>query len=169
MDRKTLDQLIRAREHWNLCLHEAAHAVVHIRQGGEVKRVKVYENARANSSTLGIMMHSDFGVPAVYVAGHFAELRWGVGHVFRIGDWLSGSSGDLENVTRMERWIRGDNRITKSDRKSARETWQKQTRRLHALANRDSSFERQVKAVAKALSFRGTLTGPEVLAILRAV
>jgi hypothetical protein len=69
----------------------------------------------------------------------------------------------------MECWIRGGNRITKSDRKSARVAWQKEYRKLHTLARRDSSFERQVKAVARALCFKTTLACPEVLAILHVV
>jgi hypothetical protein len=62
-------QLIGAREHWNLCLHEAAHAVVHIRQGGKVDRVEVYGKARPNSYTLGKSSHDDFSGLAVSVAG----------------------------------------------------------------------------------------------------
>ena len=165
MDRKT----IGARRHWNRCLHEAAHAVIHVRQGGKVDMVEVYENAKVADLTMGAMVHSDFARPAVLVAGHFSELKWGVAPVFRNDSWLSGCFMDMEALARIQSWKRGSSRIAKSDRKSARKVWQQETRKLRALVKRDSTFERQVRAVAKSLCFKGTLTGAEVLAILRAV
>jgi hypothetical protein len=140
---------------------------MHVRQGGVVDKVVVREKHTIKCTTpLGTMYHSDFSGCAMIVAGHFAELKWGVARVPRVGDTFSGCDSDMQEIERLHRCIRDGKRVAKEDKIEARKTWQRSSRWLRALAKRDASLEHQVKSVAKGLSFQGKLTGEEVKTLM---
>jgi hypothetical protein len=153
---------LRFEEKWNwhTCLHEAAHAVVHIRYGGIVDYVEVQGAFMRADRPAGITHLHPFqpsDAIAVAVAGHFAEKKWGnrpIGSAWNDKEG-EGSADDFESLCRF-----GED--------FARKVWRQGIRELHTLANRDPLFEQQVKAVAKALSQQEKLTGGEVVAVMAA-
>jgi hypothetical protein len=164
MNSETKHTLWRAMRHWNVCLHEAGHAVVYIRGRDTVVGVGI-NNENGGVTTLGGEFWKPF-LPAAIVAGHVAELLWGY-DTPPLGSRWCGSGKDFQDIARAERRKRGGQRILKIDRAAARKVWQRETRKLRVLAKRDPSFERQIKAVAKALSLTGSLTGDEIKDIMK--
>jgi hypothetical protein len=74
----------------------------------------------------------------------------------------NGAVGDFVTVALLESRKRGSERISVEDRRAAMRTWQAEDRKLKSRIVRDPTLELQVKAVARALSLRGTLDGGEV-------
>lgn len=159
-----MNQNWKAKRHWNVCLHEAGHAVMHIRGGDAVVSVKIKTTDGGFTTFAGEFWKPR--PPAATVAGHVAELLWGCDPA-PLGSRWCGSGKDFDDIARAERYKRGGHRILKTDRAAARKIWQRETRKLRALAKRDPSFEREVKAVAKALSLTGKLSGDEVKEIMK--
>lgn len=170
------DHTIGCREHWNYCVHESGHAVEVIRMGQQLRRVVVFEKGtrrldQSNGETRWrgddrLSLHQRIRISA---AGHAAERLWGVNHVDNVNALLGGAGGDLAIVARICCLMRrpsGEGRVCARDRKAARQHWQKHYKALRRNMLKDSSYERQVKAVAKELSLRGRLTGPEVEVIM---
>ena len=150
-----------ARRHWDTCLHEAAHAVMHTRDGHGVSMAEVetlpflFEQGRV--AHLG-------GKPLLssVVAGNLAERLWGVGRYCQLGRRGNGAWGDFGTVALLESRKRGSGRISWEDRRAAMQVWQEEDRKLKSRFMLDPTLELQIKAVAKALSLRGTLDGDEV-------
>jgi hypothetical protein len=150
-----------ARRHWDTCLHEAAHAVMHTRDGHGVSMAEVetwpflFEQGRV--ACLG-------GKPLLssLVAGNLAERLWGVGRYRQLGRRGNGAWGDFGAVALLESRKRGSERISWEDRKAAMGVWQEEDRKLKSRFMLDPTLELQIKAVAKALSFHGVLDGDEV-------
>jgi hypothetical protein len=111
-------------ETWSIALHEAGHAVVHIRYGGKLEYVRLgSESAREAGYALGaaesnIMPDDETATPterkawytakeardnAFNVAGYFADRRWG--HDDRKQQRL-GARADFMNVAKECRWDR---------------------------------------------------------------
>lgn len=173
MDQKweTKHALWNAKRRSNVCLHEAAHAVMNIRCGYAVKKVRLTTDGGGFVSRKSVI-ELDKPLPPdppaiIYVAGHVAEHIWGY-DAFPLGHRLSGSGSDFNDIARSASWKRGSGRISKSDRAAAREVWRKESKKLRNLARRDPLLEVQVKAVAKALTLSGRLTGKEVESIMEA-
>jgi len=150
-----------ARHHWDLCLHEAAHAVMTARDGHGVYKVTVvvdqpgdFSNGKAFSA----------GEPPLssLVAGNLAQRLWGVSKYYRLGRLWNGAVGDFDMVALLESPKRGSERISDADRMAAMKVWQAEDRKLKSRIMRDPTFELQIKSVAKWLSLRGTLDGDEV-------
>jgi len=154
-----------ARRHWNTCLHEAAHAVMHTRDGHGVSMAEiatwpsVFERGRV--TCLG-------GEPLLssLVAGNLAQRLWGVGKYCQLGRRGNGAAGDFGTVALLESRKRGSERVSWEDRKAAMQVWQEEGRKLESRIMRDPTLELQIKAVAKALSLRGILDGGEVRRIM---
>ncbi len=150
-----------ARRHWDTCLHEAAHAVMHTRDGHGVSMAEVetwsFLFERGRVAYLG-------GKPLLssLVAGNLAERLWGVGKYRRLGRRGNGAWGDFGTVALLESRKRGSERISWEDRKAAMQVWQEEDRKLESRILLDPALELQIKAVAKALSLRGMLDGDEV-------
>jgi hypothetical protein len=150
-----------ARRHWNTCLHEAAHAVMHTRDGHGVSMAEiatwpsVFE--RGSVTSLG-------GEPLLssLVAGNLAQRLWGVSKYRQLGRRGNGAWRDFGTVALLECRKRGSEKITEEDRKAAMQVWQEEDRKLKSRFMLDPTLELQIKAVAKALSLRGTLDGDEV-------
>ena len=96
------------------------------------------------------------------VAGNLAERLWGVGKYCQLGRRGNGAWGDFGTVALLESRKRGSERISWEDRKAAMQVWQEEDRKLKSRILLDPTLELQIKAVAKALSLRGTLDGDEV-------
>jgi len=150
-----------ARRHWDTCLHEAAHAVMHTRDGHGVSMAEVetwpFLFKQGWVACLG-------GKPLLssLVAGNLAERLWGVGKYCRLGRRGNGAWGDIGTVALLESRKRGSERISWEDRRAAMQVWQEEDRKLKSRFMLDPALELQIKAVAKALSLRGTLDGDEV-------
>jgi hypothetical protein len=165
-----------SHENWSTAVHEAGHAVMQIRERGVegVDKVRLINNSFVYQ---GMCHCGDFVPATTTVAGHFAEKRWGNG--LRRTSLMSGTSQDFREIVNgardhrhyiveknhesrdfRTRWKRPA--VKKVDRKEASKTWNRTMRNLRALADRDPSFERQVKTVAAELCKRGVLTGVEV-------
>jgi len=149
-----------ARKHWGTCLHEAAHAVMDTRDGYGIYMATVV--AQPGDFAGGKVF--SLGEPSLssLVAGNLAQRLWGLEKYYRLGVMWNGAVGDFEIVAALESGKRGSNRISKQDRSAARKTWQAEDRKLKSRITRDPTLELQVKAVAKALSLRGTLGGDDV-------
>ncbi|MGA2606217.1 MAG: hypothetical protein ABSH01_02025 [Terriglobia bacterium] len=147
-----------ARRHWDTCLHEAAHAVMDTRDGHGVSMAEiatwpsVFERGRV--TCLG-------GKPLLssLVAGNLAQRLWGVGKYCQLGRRGNGAWGDFGTVALLEASKRGSGTISWEDRKAAMQVWQEEDRKLKSRFMLDPTLKLQVKAVAKALSLRGTLDG----------
>jgi hypothetical protein len=154
-----------ARRHWNTCLHEAAHAVMHTRDGHGVSMAEiatwpsVFERGRV--TCLG-------GEPLLssLVAGNLAQRLWGVGKHCRLGRRGNGAAGDFGTVALLESRKRGSEGVSWEGRKAAMQVWQEEGRKLASRFMLDPTFELQIKAVAKALSLRGILDGGEVRRVM---
>ena len=150
-----------ARRHWGTCLHEAAHAVMHTRDGHGVSMAEIAtwpsDFGRGSVTRLG-------GKPLLssLVAGNLAQRLWGVGKYCQLGRRGNGAVGDFDTVALLESRKRGSERISWEDRKAAMQVWQEEDRKLKSRFMLDPTLELQIKAVAKALSLRGTLDGDEV-------
>jgi hypothetical protein len=96
------------------------------------------------------------------VAGNLAERLWGVGRYCQLGRRGNGAWGDFGTVALLESRKRGSGRISWEDRRAAMQVWQEEDRKLKSRFMLDPTLELQIKAVAKALSLRGTLDGDEV-------
>jgi hypothetical protein len=96
------------------------------------------------------------------VAGNLAERLWGVGKYCQLGRRGNGAWGDFGTVALLESRKRGSETISWEDRKAAMQVWQEEDRKLKSRFMLDPALELQIKAVAKALSLRGTLDGDEV-------
>ena len=146
-----------ARRHWDTCLHEAAHAVMHTRDGHGVSMAEVEDWPfifKQGRVTLG-------GKPLLssLVAGNLAQRLWGVGKYCQLGRRGNGAWGDFGTVALLEASKRGSGTISWEDRKAAMQVWQEEDRKLKSRFMLDPTLKLQVKAVAKALSLRGTLDG----------
>jgi hypothetical protein len=154
-----------ARRHWDTCLHEAAHAVMHTRDGHGVAMAEiatwpsVFERGRV--ICLG-------GKPLLssLVAGNLAQRLWGVGKYCQLGRRGNGAWGDFGTVALLESRKRGSERISWEDRKAAMTVWQEEDRKLESRFMLDPTLEPQIKAVAKALSLCGMLDGDEVRRVM---
>lgn len=64
-------------DRWDVAVHEAAHAVIHIRSGGTVENIEVFDEADPQGRN-GLCRYGEglIGYMST-VAGHFAALRWG--------------------------------------------------------------------------------------------
>jgi hypothetical protein len=150
-----------ARRHWNTCLHEAAHAVMHTRDGHGVSTAEVEDwpflSEQGSVAYLG-------GKPLLssLVAGNLAERLWGVGKYRPLGRRGNMAAGDFRTVALLESRKRGSERISWEGRKAAAQVWQEEDRKLESRILRDPTLELQVRGVAKALSLRGVLDGGEV-------
>ena len=150
-----------ARRHWDTCLHEAAHAVMDTRDGHGVSMAEiatwpsVFERGRVTA--LG-------GEPLLssLVAGNLAQRLWGVGKYCQLGRRGNGAAGDFGAVALLESRKRGSETISWEDRRAAMQAWREEDRKLESRILLDPTLELQVKAVARALSLRGTLDGGEV-------
>jgi hypothetical protein len=153
-----------ARRHWNTSVHEAAHAVMHTRDGHGVSTAEVetwpFLFEQGSVAYLG-------GKPLLssLVAGNLAERLWGVGKYRRLGRRGNGAAGDFRTVALLESRKGGSERISREGRKAAMQVWQEEDRKLASRFMLDPTFELQIKAVAKALSLRGILDGDEVRSI----
>ncbi len=150
-----------ARMHWDLCLHEAAHAVMHMRDGHGVRMATVATQPEDDSDGKVISLG---GGPLLssLVAGTLAQRLWGIGIFCRLGSMLNGAGGDFGMVVLLESRKRGGERISDADRKAAMKVWRAENRKLKSRIMRDPTFELEIKSVAKWLSLRGTLDGDEV-------
>ena len=158
--REKLEQYL-ARRHWDLCLHEAAHAVMETRDGQGVSMVTVV--TQPGDPCCGKAVYGG-GEPPLSgtVAGDLAERLWGLSGYYPLGHMLNGASGDFASVALLESLRRGSNTISREDRRAAAPVWQEEDRKLESRFVLDPTLELQVKAVARALSLRGTLDGGEV-------
>jgi hypothetical protein len=150
-----------ARRHWDTCLHEAAHAVMETRDGQGVSMVAVAGQPGDLEDGEGVCIVNEPLLSSL-VAGNLAERLWGVGWYYRLGRMWNGAVGDFVTVALLESRKRGSERISVEDRRAAMRTWQAEDRKLKSRIVRDPTLELQVKAVARALSLRGTLDGGEV-------
>jgi hypothetical protein len=150
-----------AHKHWNTCLHEAAHAVMHTRDRHGVSMAEVetwpFLSVQGSVAYLG-----DQPLMSSLVAGNLAQRLWGVCKYCQLGHRGNGAWGDLRTVARLEARKRGSETISWEDRMAAMQVWREEDRKLESRFMLDPTFELQVKAVAKALSLRGTLDGGEV-------
>jgi hypothetical protein len=141
-------------EDWGTAVHEAGHAVVSIRNGGVIYRLHI---VHGDEDMDGITYHKAYpptikGKTDALVAGYFCERTWG-----------SKDADTYESQHDAEMLLEGRSSTT------ARKAWDTSIRRLAALAQRDPSFELQVKAVALALCKAKVLSGDEVVAIMKQV
>jgi len=150
-----------ARRHWDTCLHEAAHAVMETRDGPGVSRVAVAGQPGELEDGDGVCIGSGPLLSSL-VAGNLAERLWGVGWYCRLGRMWNGAVGDFRTVALLECRKRGSERVSVEDRRAATRTWRAEDRKLRSRILRDPALELQIKAVARALSLRGTLDGVEV-------
>jgi hypothetical protein len=150
-----------ARRHWDTCLHEAAHAVMHTRDGHGVSMAEIatWPSVFERGSVVYI---GDGPLLSSLVAGNLAQRLWGVGKYCQLGRRGNGAAGDFGTVALLESRKRGSERISWEDRKAAMQAWQEEDRKLKSRFILDPTLELQVKAVAKALSLRGMLDGDEV-------
>jgi hypothetical protein len=154
-----------ARRHWDTCLHEAAHAVMHTRDGHGVSMADIAtwpsDFGRGSVTRLG-------GKPLLssLVAGNLAQRLWGVGKYRQLGRRGNGAWGDFGTVALLESRKRGSERISWEDRRAAMQVWQEEDRKLESRFMLDPTLELQIKTVAKALSLRGTLDGDEVRRVM---
>jgi len=154
-----------ARRHWDTCLHEAAHAVMATRDGPGVSSVTVASQPGGLEDGDGVCIGGEPLLPSL-VAGNLAERMWGVYGYSRLGHLLNGAAGDFRTAALLESRKRGSETISEEDRRAAMRTWQAEDRKLRSRILRDPTLEIQVKAVARTLSFRGTLDGDEVRRIM---
>jgi hypothetical protein len=159
--RESLRHEYAARKHWDTCLHEAAHAVMETRDGPGVSSVTVASQPGGLENGDGVCIGGKPLLPSL-VAGNLAERMWGVYGYSRLGHMLNGAGGDFRTVALLESRKRGSGTISKEDRRAAMRTWRAEDRKLKSRFIRDPTLELQVKAVARALSLRGTLDGGEV-------
>jgi hypothetical protein len=154
-----------ARRHWDLCIHESAHAVMGARDGLCVSMVTVV--TQPGDPCCGKAVYGG-GEPPMSgsVAGDLAERLWGLSGYYPLGHMLNGASGDFASVALLESRKRGSKAISQEDRRAAMQVWQEEDRKLESRIMRDPTFELQVRVVAKALSLRGTLDGGEVRRIM---
>ena len=84
-----------ARRHWNTCLHEAAHAVMHTRDGHGVSlaEIAIWPSVfgRGRVTCLG-----DEPLLSSLVAGNLAHRLWGVGKYCQLGRRGNGAAGDFD-------------------------------------------------------------------------
>jgi hypothetical protein len=150
-----------ARRHWNTCLHEAAHAVMHTRDGHGVSMAWIetwpFLSVQGSVAPLG-----GKHLLSSLVAGNLAERLWGVGKYCQFGLRGNGAWGDFGKVALLESQKRGSERPSWEDRKAAIQVWREEDQKLKSRFMLDPTFEMQIKTVAKALSLRGTLDGDEV-------
>jgi len=163
--RESLRHEYAARKHWDTCLHEAAHAVMETRDGPGVSRVTVASQPGGLEDGDGVCIGSEPLLSSL-VAGNLAERMWGVYGYSRLGHLLNGAAGDFRTVALLESRKRGSETISKDDRRAAMRTWRAEDRKLKSRFIRDPTLELQVRAVARALSLRGTLDGGEVRRIM---
>jgi hypothetical protein len=150
-----------ARRHWDTCLHEAAHAVIHTRDRHGVRTAEV-EDWPSLHEQGSVVYIGDGPLLSSLVAGNLAQRLWGVGKYRRLGRRGNGAAGDFRTVALLESRKRGSERISWEGRRAAAQVWQEEDRKLEYRIMRDPTLELQIKAVAKALSLRGTLDGREV-------
>ena len=179
------------QRYYSTAIHEAGHGVMHCRirtaEDFPLKSLEIFDEDSHEAEKHGGIARGVIYHIAV-VAGHFAELRWGWGD--RKGSaWRRtarrrraaqfGGGGDFAILVKSaaesrhycfeEHYDNSKPRVKKADRVAARKIWNKNMRRLSALAKRDPSFGQQVKAVANALVEKRKLTGNEVKAIMQSV
>jgi hypothetical protein len=182
------------QRYYSTAIHEAGHGVMHCRISTDVingangdtrtaedfplKSLEIFDEG--GGIARGVIYH------IAIVAGHFAELRWGWGDrkvpafvaaIRRSAQF--GGGGDFAILVKRaaesrhycleEHYDNSKPRVKKADRVAARKIWNKNMRRLSALAKRDPSFGQQVKAVANALVEKRKLSGDEVKAIMQSV
>jgi hypothetical protein len=154
-----------ARRHWDTCLHEAGHAVMHTRDGHGVAMAEiatwpsVFERGR-------VICLGGKPVLSSLVAGNLAQRLWGVGKYCQLGRWGNGAWGDFGAVALLESRKRGSERISWEDRKAAMQAWREEDRKLESRFMLDPTLGLQIKAVAKALSLCGMLDGDEVRRVM---
>lgn len=168
------DAPLMARRHWNVCVHEATHAVEFHRQGIRVGEAVVRE-WKKNWEYSGFVRQDWRGLqPAapmsVDVAGHLGETLWGLDGVLPFDEIGSGAGEDFVNVRNQ---IKDDvyKRATPGDTAKAKRVWREETRKLRAAIRKDKLYGRRVLAVAKALSLapKGRLDGDQIEKILAGV
>ena len=155
-----------ARKHWDTCLHEAAHAVMETRDGQGVSKVAVAGQPGGDLEDGEGVCIGNEPLLSSLVAGNLAERLWGLGWYYRLGRMWNRAWGDFRTVAFLEARKRGSERVYVEDRRTATKTWRAEDRKLKSRFQRDPTFELQVKAVARALSLRGTLDGGEVRRIM---
>lgn len=125
----------------NIAIHEAGHAVMHIRMGGTIGSVDVVPTPTSQG---GMNFKRKVSCEAT-VAGHWAALNYGDG----TPEHPSEIDGDQNRVN--------DSRV-----------WDDTMGRLTELASSDPTLELQIKAVAASLVQKRSLTGEEVKQIMAA-
>jgi hypothetical protein len=107
-----------ARRHWDTCLHEAAHAVMHTRDrhGVSMAEVETWPSVFKRGSVVYI---GDGPLLSSLVAGNLAQRLWGVGKYCQLGCRGNGAWGDFGTVALLESRKRGSETISWEDRTAA--------------------------------------------------
>ena len=151
-----------ALRHWGTCLHEAAHAVMHTRDGHGVSLADIAVWSSDVGGRGEVVYVGDEPLLSSLVAGYLAQRLWGLSDYYQSGRMRIRETGDFHSLARLESRKRAGEKVTMEDRKAAMRVWQAEYRKLKSRIKQDRTFEVQIKAVAKALSLRGTLCGDEV-------
>jgi hypothetical protein len=151
-----------ALRHWGTCLHEAAHAVMHTRDGHGVSLADIAVWSSDVGGRGEVVYVGDEPLLSSLVAGYLAQRLWGLSDYYQSGRMRIRATGDFHSLPRLESRKRAGEKVTMEDRKAAMRVWQAEYRKLKSRILRDPTFELQIKAVARALSLHGMLDGDEV-------
>jgi hypothetical protein len=155
-----------ALRHWGTCLHEAAHAVMHTRDGHGVSLADIAVWSSDVGGRGEVVYVGDEPLLSSLVAGYLAQRLWGLSDYYQSGRMRIRATGDFHSLARLESRKRAGEKVTMEDRKAAMRVWQAEYRKLKSRILRDPTFELQIKAVARALSLHGMLDGDEVRRVM---